>query len=264
MSDDPTILDAARRAMEADPEDSAARLRFYERLADGELFLLLEAEPEGDNIAPQVFPMETGPVVLVFDREERLAAFLGGPAHFAALPGRHVARMLAGQGIGLGVNFGIEGSEIAIPAAAVDWLAQTLAHRPETAEEVPRELSAPGTVPERLLTGLDAKLAGAVGLARFAYLVEARYDSGRRGHLLAFIDALPGAEEPLALATAEALTFSGLEAGQLDVAFLAAADPVAARLAKVGLRFDLPQPAAEEMVEIKAPGMDPDAPPILR
>ena len=36
-----TPLDAAHAAMEAAPEDDAARLRFYERLADSELFLLL-------------------------------------------------------------------------------------------------------------------------------------------------------------------------------------------------------------------------------
>ncbi|WP_116134886.1 SseB family protein [Tropicimonas sp. IMCC34043] len=263
MSEDPTILDQARRAMEASPDDAGARLRFYERLADGELFLLLESESDGDSITPQVFPMDAGNVVLVFDREERLAAFLGGPAHFAALSGRHVVRMLAGQGIGLGVNFGVEGVEIAIPAEAVDWLAETLAHRPEVAEEIPREVSSPGEVPERLLIGLDAKLAGAAGLARFAYLAGVSYDSGRRGHLLAFIDALPGAEDSLALAAGEALTFSGLEAGEIDVAFFAASDAIAGRLAKVGLRFDLPDLPRQEMTEVKAPGMDPDEPPIL-
>ena len=43
-----TLLDAAHQAMEAAPEDGQARLAFYERLAAGELFLLLESEDEGE------------------------------------------------------------------------------------------------------------------------------------------------------------------------------------------------------------------------
>ncbi len=78
------------------------------------------------------------------------------------------------------------------------------------------------------------------------------------------IDALPGAERALATAAGEALTFSGLEAGEMDVAFFAASDPISARLARVGLRFDLPEPPAPSVTEIKAPGMDPEDPPILR
>ena len=39
-----TDLDQAHAAMETAPEDDTARLRFYERLADTELFMLLGAE----------------------------------------------------------------------------------------------------------------------------------------------------------------------------------------------------------------------------
>ena len=42
-----TALDAAHSAMTADPQDDAARLRFFERLADSELFLLLTGRGEG-------------------------------------------------------------------------------------------------------------------------------------------------------------------------------------------------------------------------
>jgi hypothetical protein len=60
----------------------------------------------------------------------------------------------------------------------------------------------------------------------------------------------------------EALTFSGVEAGELDVAFFRPSDPAVARMAKVGLRFDLPE--VEEPGAQTAPGMDPDRPPRLR
>ena len=72
-----TPLDHAHAAMEAAPAYDAARLRFYDRLAASELFLLLEAEAEGDRIRPQVFPVEGQSFVLVFDREDRLTEFVG-------------------------------------------------------------------------------------------------------------------------------------------------------------------------------------------
>ena len=259
-----TPLDHAHAAMEAAPGDDALRLRFYDRLAGAELFLLLEAEPEGDRIRPALFPVEDQTFAVVFDREERLTAFAEGAAPYAALSGRALAGMLAGQGIGLGVNLGMAPSSILIEAASVDWLAATLAAAPEEVEERPEELAAPAGLPERLLTALDARLAAAEGLAKMAYLVAATYAGGRRGHLMAFVDALPGAEPSLARAVGDALTFSGIEAGSLDVGFFRASDPVAARLARVGLRFDLPEAPVAERIPGSAPGMDPDAPPRLR
>ena len=50
-----TLLDAAYAAMQANPEDDTTRMKFYERLSGTELFLLLDAEPDGDQISPHVF-----------------------------------------------------------------------------------------------------------------------------------------------------------------------------------------------------------------
>ncbi|WP_102108215.1 SseB family protein [Oceaniglobus roseus] len=256
-----TPLDRAHAAMEAAPEDDAARLRFYERLADGELFLLLARDSDGETLDPDVFDTADGRFVLVFDREDRLAAFTGRPAPYAALSGRSVIAMLAGQGLGLALNPEAAPSATLLGAEAVDWLHATLARVPDTVETRPEEVSAPRGLPEVLLGALDTKLATARGLASSAYLAGVRYDGGGQGHLLAFVGALPGAEPALARAAGEALTFSGIEAGTLDVAFLAAADPLAARLARVGLRFDIPKAEAAAPV---APGMDPERPPKLR
>ncbi|MFC7703387.1 SseB family protein [Plastorhodobacter daqingensis] len=259
-----TPLDTAHAAMTAAPEDDAARLRFYERLADGEMFLLLESEPEGETLVPQVFPLEEGSYVLIFDQDERLAEFVGATAPYAALPGRVIASLLAGQGVGLGVNLGVAPSSMLIPSDAVDWLARTLGHAPTELEARPEEFLAPKGLPEALLTALDGKLARAGGLASTAYLAGVRYEGGRRGHMLAFIDTAEGAEGPLARAAAEALTFSGIDAGEMDVAFFRAQDPLAAVLARVGLRFDLPQPEQPSQVAPQPPGMDPSKPPKLR
>jgi hypothetical protein len=61
----------------------------------------------------------------------------------------------------------------------------------------------------------------------------------------------------------EALVFSGIEAGELDVVFLASASPAAVAMAKAGLRFDLSEPDTPDLTPT-APGMDPSRPPKLR
>lgn len=259
-----TPLDIAHSAMDAAPEDDAARLRFYERVADGELFLLLETEVEDQAVMPRVFALEDGPVVLAFDREDRLSQFTGAPAPYAALPGRVIAAQLAGQGIGIGLNLGVAPSSFLISSGAVDWLAATLGHAPAEVEAKPVSFHAPGGLPDRLIEGLDAKLARAGGLAMAALLAGVSYADGRRGHMLAFVGTVPGAESALARAAAEALTFSGVDAGEMDVTFLPADEPALVPLSRVALRFDLPMPALPEPVTPVAPGMDPDRPPRLK
>ena len=121
----------------------------------------------------------------------------------------------------------------------------------------------PRGLPEMVLTALDARLARMEGLAALAYLVGTEYESGQKGYMLAFVDAATGAEKRAGAGCARrARVFPGVEAGQLDVTFVSADDGRAAELARVGLRFDLPQPA--KPVEMKAPGLDPNAPPRLK
>lgn len=263
-----TPLDSAHAAMQAALSDDTARLRFYERLADGELFVLLSEEAKGDNILPALFAVADGQFVLAFDREDRLAQFTGQTAPYAAVSGRVLAQMLAsqpeGQAIGIGLNLEVAASSILIPADAVAWLHQTLGNAPGQVEARITEFTAPTGLPEALITALDTKLATAAGLATGAYLVGVVYEGGSRGHMLGFIGALDQAQSALAKAAGEALTFTGIEAGTMDVGFFAEDDPMVDRLAATGLRFDLPQVSATSTHTPAAPGSDPDAPPILR
>ncbi|MDF0599658.1 SseB family protein [Psychromarinibacter sp. C21-152] len=261
---DETPIDRAHAAMTAAPGDDAARLRFYERVAEAELVLLLAEEAQGERVEPALFDVEGGRVVLAFDREDRLTGFVGDAAPYAALSGRALTGMLAAEGMGFGLNLEVAPSSILIPADAVAWLAETLGRRPAEVAERPEDIAAPDGVPEALLEGLDRKLGLAAGLAPMAYLASVRYRGGGRGHLLAFVDAADGAEPALAQAVGEALTFSGLEAGALDVGFFAASDPAAAALARHGLKIELPEPEAAQVLAPGAPGMDPETPPKLR
>ncbi|WP_338550230.1 SseB family protein [Roseovarius phycicola] len=258
---DETHLDRAHAAMEAGGESE--RLRFYETLVAAELFLLLDGEAEGDQVAPQAFEVDGQAFVLAFDTEERLAGFAGREAHYVALSGRAAVEMLAEAKLGLGLNLEAGPSEMLLPPEAMVWLVETLGDAPKEVEAKPQEIYAPVGLPESLVTALDARLAAAEGLAEAAYLVGVSYESGAKGHLLGFVDAHPGADGALARAVSEVLQFSGMEAAMLDVGFFQAYDQICARMALVGLRFDLPK-AELKATPGAAPGMNPDLPPKLR
>lgn len=262
-----TELDDAIAALEAaetvGTAADTARMRFFERLADTQLCLALEAEPApgADHVTPQLFDADGMRFALVFDRAERLSRFAGGAAPYAELSGRALAQMLAGQGIGLALNPEAPAPRLVSPEE-LDWLAAQLDTAPGEAQARITAIAPPPVLPEGLLTALDRKLATASGRARHAWLVEAGFDTGARGALLVFVDPAPGAEGALARLVQEALTFSGLDAGAIDVSFTPASAPLAARLARVGLRFDLPEPVRQDIRP--APGSDPAKPPILR
>lgn len=267
---DMTPLDKAHAAMTAQPEDDTLRLAFFERLADAEVFLLLSEEAGADSVTPRIIESEGARYVLIFDSEERLSSFTGTVSPFtgtvspfAGLSGRGLADLMAGQGIGLALNPEVAPSAILIPAEAVDWLASTLAHAPTVTSARPVEVTPPGALPQSLLSALARKLDGTGDLAAAAWLAGVGYEDGSRGHLLAFVDALDDAQPALAVAANEALTFSGIEAGAMDVTFVLSGTPMAERIGRVGQRIDLPRREAPETGPA-APGMDPDRPPRLR
>ncbi|WP_426035086.1 SseB family protein [Cypionkella sp. TWP1-2-1b2] len=259
-------LDQAYGAMQTG--DAAAGLQFYRLLADATLFLLLEREASGERVDPKVFDLPDGPVLLAYDSEERLAVMGGGQSvaglPYAALPGRLIAQQMLGQGLSLGLNFGTgAASEVLLPPEALRWLCEMLEAAPVEVEATPAQFFAPKGLPESLSDALRFTLGGAAGLAQAALLVGVRYRDGRLGHILAVIDAAPRAEEALARALSEALVFSGLEAGELDVTFLASSDAAVVELARVAVVFEVPELVVEDTIERAAPGMD-GKPPRLR
>ncbi|OCX65362.1 hypothetical protein BFP70_09870 [Thioclava sp. SK-1] len=271
MTDDAlrTPYDKAYAAMDADPSNEALRLAVYDRLADAELFLLLEEEPIDEDIKPQVFSTEDGDFVLAFDLEERLAEFSDEPVPYAALPGRVIAQNLHGEGIGMGVNFGVADSAMLLPPEAMDWLADTLTHAPQAASGRPVSFEAPQLPPAilgLLLPAFDAKFEQLTGMATHALLGGVTYEDGHKGHVLAFLGTHESARPAIAKAMGEALTFSGLDAGELDVTFIDPDTPAANALLDKALILHLPEQdeATPPSATPKAPGMDPDKPPILR
>lgn len=260
---DQTLLDRAHRAMSARPEDAAARLAYYHRLAGAELCLLLDHEPQGDDLAPRVLDLSDGPVVLAFDGEERLAAFADGPVPYAALPGRVILTLLAGQGIGLGVNLGSDDRAFLLPASAIDWLAGLLAQAPEPATARPTGWAAPAD--PSLAPRIADLLSGLGALAAQGWLATARSGDDSPSQFLIIEDPAPGAEEALAKAGTEALAFSGADPSAFSLLFLSGAECRALGLPLLAAPVPLSRPAPPpEPAAPQAPGSDPARPPRLR
>lgn len=259
-----TPIDRAFRAQEGAPNDDRPQLRLYERLLDAELFLLLATEPEDARLDPQVFDLAEGRFVLAFDRDDRLASFVDAAAPYAALSGRRLIAMLAGQGLGIGLNLGPHPSATLLPPGTVEWIADMARGAPDTAEMRPETIGPPRALPEGLLAALDPKLAAMAGRIDGAVLVGTTFADARAGLLLALFGVAVPARDPVAAAIAEAVRFSGAETAALDVTFLEADDPRRARMEAVGLRIDLPRATLHAPSEPAAPGRDPARPPILR
>lgn len=261
-----TDLDTAHALMLAaaqngdDAAGEAAARGFHARLAEAELILLLEEEPAGDNLKPRVFALEEGTVVLAFDTEERLAEFAGAIVPYAALPGRVLVAMLAGQGLGLGLNLGVAPSSHLLGHEAMVWLAEGLATEVAAAQGRPQGFLPPDCLPPALIAELERRLRGR---AAAAALAAADWDDGSTGHLLVLVGVPEAAEAALAQSCAEAAALLGAEAA-LDVTFRAADDPFLARIAAHARALDLTLPPEPETPAAKGPGLDPDRPPILK
>jgi hypothetical protein len=235
-----TPLARAAKLFLSRPEDDSARLRLYEVLSGAELVLPLQGEVEGEDVTPET--VEVGGVAHVVAHDS-VSAFAGAaPRPTATLSGLALAQMLDGQGVGVALRLEGLADPLMVAPEALDWLARNLGAGPSRVEARPVALHPPKGLPATLLTALDRRLAQGEGLARAAWLAAVDWSDGSRGHLLAFVGARPGAEEPLAAGINAAVALSGAEEVRLDVTFLPEGDPVIGRIAKVGLRFDLEDP----------------------
>ena len=259
-------LDQAHQAMHAAPDDDSARLAYYLALAACELYLLLDQEPLGDDLSPQVLTVGDGPLILAFDSEERLASFADRPQPYAALPGRVILALVAGKGLSLGINLATDHRAFLMAPEAITWLAGQLHSEPSVQIRQPIGWQA-RTDAKALAASLARALAGMGGLAETAWLVEANHADGTAAPTLVIQGAAPADEAALAKAATEAFAFSGLAQGRADVLFLDAA-----QIRKLGLH-DLAHPvplSAAAALPVATPqypsppGSDPARPPRLR
>ena len=254
-----TPLDIAHAAMEARPQDEALRRQFFGLLAASEMFLVLEAEAEGDKARPLLLGTEDGQVALVFDTEDRLAGFSDQPVPYLALSGRRIVSMLDGSGVSLGVNLVGAPSAIVLPPEVLSWISEMQAGEVST-DVLPDQVFAPKQASERFLVAVDERLTTLAGLAEKAYLVGV----GEGAKLMLALTGVPDAAQNEVLRLlAEARTFTAPDQA-LSVGFIAAGSNAEAKLAAAGIRFDIPTPQANAAPKRQAPGSDPAKPPRLR
>ncbi len=250
-----TALDrAVAHAVARAGDDPSSDGGVLDALFNSELHLLLEEAPDADALKPALMEIEAGPTALAFDRAERLAAFSGDAAPYAAMPGRALATLLAGRGLNLAVNPGVARSELFYGPEALEWAAGFLAEG--LAEEDARiaALGPPKGAGQALLAALDGKLAAMAATLEEAWL------AGTDGALLLVLRlAAAGDERAAARALGETARLAGAEGPPVDIAFAEADSPLLTRARAVGLGFELPKPKVKP-----APGMDPASPPKLR
>lgn len=265
MSDE-TALDRAWTQANGDTAGDGGMSRFYDVFAATELFLLIDsASLEGSSTPqPALFPVEEINTALVFDTEERLAAFMEDGAAHLTLSGRAVIEMFAGKGVQLGVNLGDAPSATILPTTAVDWAASALRQPIEASLDQTVTLTLPRGVLPTLLTALDAKLAGMGVVVAEAWLCGTGGGRRSEGLILCLVMRIEGAEQAAVAALAETARFAGDDKAAFDIAVLASDDPRLASARQVGLGFEPQAPVAPESVERAAPGMDKDKPPRLR
>ena len=260
-----TPLDHAHAAIGEGAEDPRRWLGFYGRLCAGELFLLLRAAARGGSADPAILPHEGQDHALAFDTEARLQAFAEGPAHWVSMPGADLVRLLARQGLGLGLNLGVAPSAVLLPPDALGWLAGQIAGSLQQVRALPRHVAPPLDMPPALVDALARRLAGVAGLVSEAWLVQARYADAPDGLLLACVGVALPARAVLIRSLAPAAHLAPA-ARPLDIVCLEDDAPVLAALRRHGLRFEIPSlPGTRAGQGAPAgPGMVPDRPPKLR
>lgn len=252
-----TPLDRAAMLADAPDAGDAERAHYYEVFAAAEFFLAIEPETlESDAPQPLLFPVEEVNTALIFDREDRLAAFMGGEGVHLALSGRAVLSMFSGRRIQIGVNLGDAPSATILPVEAVDWAVSAL-HQPIEAERnAGVKLTAPkGAAPE-LLARIDSRLAGMAEYISEAWLC------GREGEGLILCLALrtDGAESAVVSALAETAQFAGGDRPAFDIAVLEADDAGLSVARAQGFGFEVAVASHVRAI----PGADPAKPPKLR
>ena len=95
------------------------------------------------SLTPRCSDLEDGPIVLAFDREDRLTEFTGLPAPYAALPGRVVVEMLAESNMGLGLNLGVAPSARVFPPENIGMAGRDLVRAPGRVGKPCHRLSPP-------------------------------------------------------------------------------------------------------------------------
>tara|TARA_B100000767_G_scaffold147881_1_gene139323 strand:+ start:1897 stop:2673 length:777 start_codon:yes stop_codon:yes gene_type:complete len=256
-----TPLERAIVMLESQPDDPTRFSAVIERLADAEVFLILEAEATDFEVTPKTVVLNSQEYVAIYDTELRLSESEGGEVEYLSVSGRTLVQMLSGQNTGIALNSGATAIGYVFEPQTLQWLANSLNERPNEMTQQITQVFPPPVLGPKALDALSVKLTAAQGLAEYACLVEATDIANNKNPLLCFVGLAPDAQANLAKLVQEYLQFSEQDGAPWDVIYLAPDHGMVEKLLNVGLRFDLPVP--EVAVERPAPGTVPGQPPIF-
>lgn len=245
---------AEREAEETVGDDIAAR--FIDVVLNEPLFCPVWDDEQGqeagdapdagageDAIAPKMVEIEGVDTLLLFDTEERLAAYVAEPTSFVALPGRVFFELARDQGAQIALNLDVAPSSTMFAHETVDAVAELVEATEETldvAGDQPLEVGAPDYASETLLSALSARLAAARKLVAEGWLFSVSYagEGGRpMRHLVLGLRPERGADEDeLRSLAVEIGRLGGIvleNESILDVAYLAEGE----RLLKLARRY---------------------------
>ena len=240
------------RAFAAFGEDEAGRRVVYATLAATPLVVALERPADGDRIEPLVLETGEGRFALAFDSEERLGGFLPRGTDYAVVPGRGLIGMLAGAGLGLGVNLEVAPSALLLSAEDLGWIVAEAARG--QVQEVARVDPGASDGPAVLVEALALRASELEGLCSGLCPV-----ADGKGVAVVALDVPEGAKAALLAGMAELVGILGIGGG-IGVAFEVWDGPVHAAVGGPVPELDF-RPVAHEPKP--GPGMDPDNPPRL-
>lgn len=241
---DETRLDAAWKASAQAPDDDAAAARFMDVLLAEPLFCPIWEDEDGEepeDLAPKMVEINGADTMLLFDSEERLAAYVDEPTAFVALPGRAFFQLVAGQDVQFAINLDVAPSSTILGVEAVRALAElAVAGEAEIEHEGAVQIAPPVGAPEQMIGVLANRIAAAGALVADAWLVAMAAEDEAVSRFAVGLSPAEGAsEEALAALGGELAQLGGsfLDGGVLDVAVLTADSGLLALMRRHGLRL---------------------------
>lgn len=254
----PTRLDIAwaealvGEAEGADPtaiDDDARAAKFVEALLAEPLICPVldddDALDSGETMRPLTLEHDGRPTLLLFDTEDRLAAFIDTPTNFVALAGRSFFRLVKGSGAQVALNLDVAPSSTVFSPQTVDAIA-LLAEASEEEVEVGAgealTVAPPSPPSEGLLRAMTARLAadGRVEEAWMISIASGDDVAPRFDQALALTPRESGVDLRDLAADLSRLAGSFDDAARLDIAVAGKGEPFleAARRLGVGLRLN--------------------------
>lgn len=241
---EPGALDPAPDA------DDARAARFVEALLAEPLFCpVLDDEDDDvaaqDRMRPVTLEHEGRPTILLFDTEERLAAFIDKPTSFVALAGRSIFRLVKGSGAQVALNLDVAPSSTVFAPETVDAiavLAEASEEEVEVGEGQSLTVAPPAPPSEDLLRAMTARLAadGRIGEAWLVSIANGDEAAPRFDQALALLPRERGLDVSGLAAELGRLASSFEDEIRLDIAVARDGEPFldAARRLGLGLRLD--------------------------